>query len=1496
MPISLEEFGEFEIVERSPTQSKSNLSLEEFGDFDVVESAKDRQRQPLSLEEFGEFDILPREQEQTSFFTPDEQEEQRKQAELKALADLEDQRNGVQAQIDRFKGQTIQAADPFAEQTIQADDRNIFERAKDKLVAKFRGTVEEAKELPLVEKTKRIGKNLATGVGGTTKSFGDFLQIVGAEKVGKSISDFSEEQLEKVIVEDPNFADEVMQGLGSSLVFFVPGLGAAGLSSKVLKGAPKVAAALGISLTSLLESMTEGGAEYTESIRQGKKPEEAEKDAFKVFGANVPITVVSNLLGGIFSSKGNPIKRALRGFVGEGSQEAIQGATSSLVGGGFDDLDPKQLGKEFAIGGIIGSGLGALTTPSAQSRAQEEALGKLSRGELLTPQEESVVEEILQPTGVKQDDITQDIQRLPSEEQIRQDVKDNTKKAEQQREKFIQIKKDNPDVKFRGDAGERNVGLINLTDDFNAAAAYQRGGLVSQEDFEADVRSGKYAELLSKVKAFKPNVENTLDATDFAEIARIGLLDSKNNVEAQEIIDAANDRNVIYFWEFTKPKYQQAWNDVLIPQLRTRGYDSIKYNDDVATGTTLAVFSREQLKEIKTETTKIPSEKAIDPGRVLQAKGEIETVPQEQTIETQQPITPQNPKGIPKEQEGVLPIQEAAKETQPATVIGKFLKKNFTSKGNLPKDVFDAKISKDGFINRELKLVQQSVKDLEIATKEVTNRSDLSDSPKLALKVDSALKGDIDINELSEPLRAPVRAMRDHIDNMSRRLIEEGAVEGKLTPVLQKNLGTYVKRSYRVHTDPDWAKKVPEEVRNKAKAFIRQELQGPFKERGAFLLPPKDPVTEAEVNGLIDELLYKFDGPISILSKGSKLGSKNLSILKKRKGIPQEIRQLWGEIKDPVANYSASMANMAQLLGNHKFLSEVKEKGLGKFLHEAPIVKGDQSFSSKFATEGSKTMAPLNGLYTSKEVKQAFEDALEVEQVPPWLKTYMRINGIVKYSKTIGSVMTHIRNSLSNIGFATAQGHINVKKAPKAFKGVMTDIVNKGSQEYKDYVLKLQGLRVIGDNVRSGELRDTLKDAQVDGVDHLTEKKRKSIISKGARLAETAYSAEDDIWKIYAFENELARYKQALPDVPLPQLEKHVAEIVRNTLPTYSLVPSAIKKLRRFPFVGAFVSFPSEVIRTTYNTVNQINKELKNPKLRKIGAQRLAGSFVAASATGIASIALKALTGISDDDDNDLRRYLPPWSKNSQILWFGREDNGKIKYVDVGYTDPFSYLKNPIIAFMRGQDFKKAAIDAGIEAFSPFLSEDIFTQKVLDVTRNSNRAGKPIYNPRDDIENIALDVSKHFYDAIEPGTISSMRRIAKGISGTPINSYGKVYDPKLESLAVVSGHRLSKLDIQEAFRFKTLKAKKDFVNAVLVGKIDEGDKKIKAMMDVFNDYGGDIQAAIRLGVTPSQLREAAKDAGMSMVRYDAALLGNYERYVNTHIREKIQKLKRRRTK
>jgi hypothetical protein len=96
-------------------------------------------------------------------------------------------------------------------------------------------------------------------------------------------------------------------------------------------------------------------------------------------------------------------------------------------------------------------------------------------------------------------------------------------------------------------------------------------------------------------------------------------------------------------------------------------------------------------------------------------------------------------------------------------------------------------------------------------------------------------------------------------------------------------------------------------------------------------------------------------------------------------------------------------------------------------------------------------------------------------------------------------------------------------------------------------------------------------------------------------FAQRFYSYGDDFWKIIGFENEKALLMKH-KGMSEPNAEKEAAERIRNTYPTYSMTGRAVNALRRFPLAGTFVSFPAEVIRTSYHITRYLAQDLKDSR------------------------------------------------------------------------------------------------------------------------------------------------------------------------------------------------------------------------------------------------------------------------------------------------------------
>jgi hypothetical protein len=825
---------------------------------------------------------------------------------------------------------------------------------------------------------------------------------------------------------------------------------------------------------------------------------------------------------------------------------------------------------------------------------------------------------------------------------------------------------------------------------------------------------------------------------------------------------------------------------------------------------------------------------------------------------------------------GALPLNQMARDVrQGKSAATSFVRRFFTTKGHLPAEVHEAKLAKDAWINAQLKQVTFTLNDFDKAAKQAYGgRTQISDQERAAL--DSVLKGG-DPMQIPEAMRDPVLRMRNEIDALSARMILSGAVEGPLELTIEENLGTYVTRSYRVFDDPKWAERVPPDVRNRAKALLRSEY-------------PE--WNDNQLEQLLNALLYQdkaAETPIAVLRR-SKLGSKDLSILKHRKDIAPEIRALWGEYDDPRVNYSRSVTKMAHLVGNHQFLADVKAKGLGKFFFREGDADINPEAKAKIAADASQAMYPLNGLVTFPEVKAAFEREYNKQALPTWLRWWMRINGLAKYSKTVGSVITHARNFVSNIPIVVGQGHWRLNKLGTAYRGARPGVETSlptTPNDWRAFHRKLTELGVIDESVHVGELQGVLNDAFDMTPDQFSDHTIRRAIRRGGKAAADIYQTGDSYWKVYAWANERARYAKAKPELSDEALDKLAANIVRDTLPTYSMIPEGVRNLRRFPLVGPFVSFASERFRNFAKTMQLIQSEMKDPATRGIAAERIAGHLAKFGLYAGAAVTARFLVGVSGDDEEDMREFLAPWNKNSTLIWMDRNS-----FVDLSYTDPDAALAKPFMAFLRGDNWTDSFAEAVGEVAAPFVGEELVTARLLDIARNKTESGRPVYSPQDAIEDQAVSIAAHIWEAIEPGTITSAKRVKKGVTGE-VERGGRSYDPTAEAVGAMTGFRVQEIDVPQSLGFRASRYVDQLHEAnrlltrvamnrgtVTRAQLEEAyGKSERARRKLFDETHQAALAATRLGMSQREVFATFNSAGLSERDARAVLVGVYQPYV-----------------
>jgi len=529
---------------------------------------------------------------------------------------------------------------------------------------------------------------------------------------------------------------------------------------------------------------------------------------------------------------------------------------------------------------------------------------------------------------------------------------------------------------------------------------------------------------------------------------------------------------------------------------------------------------------------------------------------------------------------------------------------------------------------------------------------------------------------------------------------------------------------------------------------------------------------------------------------------------------------------------------------------EVKNLKAERALPNQEIVELDKYLSPFFKDE--YVVNPMSGMYTSKAIAEAlgesqkafkflFDADSENFAVRGFNFLYRNLllapKGLAQVAKTILSPVTHFRNFFSATGFSAANGVMvdmvtNPGQTAKAFADAFGPLqVGTRSEAANARYRDLLRLGVVNSQVQLGDIKNLLKDVRFgDNVDldkPLASMGKKLFglakrgVKKGVKLAEDLYTAEDDFFKIANFAIERNRLKNAFTkagrEFTEESLDQEAANIVRNTVPNYAYVSDTVRLLRRLP-LGTFMSFPSEILRTTTNIAQRAIKEIKDPALRNIGYKRLFGltTVLAVAPYGVQK-GFQSLYDVTNEELDALKRYLPDWSKNSTILPIRDEDTGELKYVDFSHGNaydtairPVQTLLNNIQQGITDEDVLMKGLLSGMaeasgELASPFISEAIYTQALADIfLRNGRtREGSQIYTetqlktePGKAIQNSI----EHVAESLVPFSYPTLTRIYQAAADKP-SERGEFFELP-DELTGFFGFRQVKVDPVKAMGFK----------------------------------------------------------------------------------------------
>ena len=271
----------------------------------------------------------------------------------------------------------------------------------------------------------------------------------------------------------------------------------------------------------------------------------------------------------------------------------------------------------------------------------------------------------------------------------------------------------------------------------------------------------------------------------------------------------------------------------------------------------------------------------------------------------------------------------------------------------------------------------------------------------------------------------------------------------------------------------------------------------------------------------------------------------------------------------------------------------------------------------------------------------------------------------------------------------------------------------------------------------------------------------------------------------------------------MTEAEVMAAERIRNTYPTYSMVGKSVRWLSRFPLAGTFVSFPAEIVRTSANMIKLTASDLKSdtPGLNAIGRKRVAGMAMVSAGFYALSAMTAAALGVDDDEEEALRDLAAPWQKNSTFLYAGRDDDGKLRYFDMSFLDPYGYWKRPITAIMRDQPWEQSAAEAIGDMVSPFFGADMTAEAIFQVLANKKGTGGQVYQENGDAVDQLSGIADHMRKALQPGFVSNAERLWLAANEQRREGSGQPFEMRDELVSLL-GWRASTLDAKTGLYYR----------------------------------------------------------------------------------------------
>ena len=675
---------------------------------------------------------------------------------------------------------------------------------------------------------------------------------------------------------------------------------------------------------------------------------------------------------------------------------------------------------------------------------------------------------------------------------------------------------------------------------------------------------------------------------------------------------------------------------------------------------------------------------------------------------------------------------------------------------------------------------------------------------------------------LPDGLRQSAIAMRDHLDSLGVAIRDEMELTKHLRHIIEKNQGTYLRRTYQAKRNPkEWEHFV---------RVVQPERWTAFKDWYSRL-PENQQKSDDEIVGEMQSMLRK--APATFLLPGG-LKQSRAEFLQ-RQNMPQQYADFLGRDVDPFVRYVEGVELIAHDLAMERTFDQLSELLLQAGA-AARTKLGDLTELVEPLTQGQRRrMGRLGKLYVTPEVKLII-DAIGQTQPANFLT---RQFGKVKVGKTALSVTTQARNLEAWPIIWLASGHwtapfryaahgagtiikgrekgLGKRAVDRSVLEDVGDMAGPDGRPVEDYLsieedniaMMMEG-GIHGESIVHSELMETFAKEDLErlkGSPTAPEAKALGWRKEAVQAAMKLYGAADDYGHVVHFAAELSSVAWASRvDLRKEGIAKNYRKIrdqhpdlwemavrrTRLTTPTYSRLPPAVRALSKFPVIGSFPSFPVAMVQAVGNSLKIGAEDIaRGGRWTGVGAKRIASITVIPNLIPLGLMMLgRSLTGGSDEEEESIRVMGAEWERHSDIVLLDNSFDGKkvtVTFIDLSALNPFAVMTDPIHQVWRSivnKDRDLDWADLGVDLLRPFIEEDISAATIVNVMRGRDESGRDIWKKDDPWETKVYEGVTEVVPNIAPGILNQAYRIGRATLA-PEGTYGREFKLRDELIAAL---------------------------------------------------------------------------------------------------------------